>query len=99
MYAVIFIAEINAIDEAYLQMATQLRELAKTKYGCTEFISVTEGKSEISISYWDSEEQIRQWKQDSEHLVAQQLGRSTWYKSYKVQVVEVVREYSSATAG
>ena len=95
MYAVIFTAEVNQVDEEYSRTAKRMRELAQEKYGCTEFVSVTEGKKEISISYWQSEEQIRQWKQDSEHLLAQQLGRSTWYNSYKVQVVEVVREYGS----
>ncbi len=95
MYAVIFIAEINDVDEEYSRMAVRMRELASDKYGCSEFVSVTEGKNEISISYWESEEQIRQWKQDSEHLVAQQLGRSAWYNSYRVQVAEVTREYSS----
>ena len=94
MYAVIFTAEVNQVDEEYSGTALRMRELAREKYGCTEFVSVTEGTKEISISYWESEEQIRRWKQDSEHLVAQQLGRSTWYNSYKVQVVEVVREYA-----
>lgn len=98
MYAVIFTAEVNEVDDEYSRTAVRMRELAREKYGCTDFISVTEGKQEISISYWESEEQIRQWKQDSEHLVAQQLGRSTWYSAYKVQVVEVVREYGSQTS-
>lgn len=93
MYAVIFRAEINEADQAYAEMAAKLRVLAKEEYGCADFISVTEGNCEISISYWESKEQIAQWKQDSEHLVAQRLGRSHWYKSYHIQVVEVIREY------
>lgn len=94
MYAVIFRAEIGAIDEVYAQMASQLRQLAETSYGCTEFISVTEGTTEIAISYWDNEEQIERWRQDSEHLVAQKLGRSTWYRNYQVQIVKIIREYT-----
>ena len=39
-----------------------MRELAKSKYGCKEFTSATEGKFEIAISYWDTEDQIRAWK-------------------------------------
>lgn len=94
MYAVIFRAEINKLDSRYSETASQMRELAINKYGCTEFISVTEGTQEIAISYWQDQEQIKQWKQDSEHLVAQELGRSIWYKSYKVQISEILREYS-----
>lgn len=94
MYAVIFRAEINKLDSRYSEMASQMRELAINKYGCTEFISVAEGTQEIAISYWQDQEQIKQWKEDSKHLVAQELGRSIWYKSYKVQILEILREYS-----
>jgi len=97
MYAVIFRAEIKRFDQSYSDMAARMRELAKSKYGCNEFTALTEGNHEISISYWDSEEQIIAWKQDPEHKLAQELGRSKWYKSYKVQVVKVEREYTSNT--
>ena len=95
MYAVIFRAKINKVDSRYSEMASKLRELALSDYGCTEFTSVTENDYEIAISYWQDQEQIKSWKQDSVHLVAQQFGRSTWYSSYKVQVVKILREYSS----
>lgn len=97
MYTVIFRAEINKLDSRYSEMASRMRELAINKYGCTEFISVTEGTQEIAISYWQDQEQIKRWKQDSEHLVAQELGQSIWYKSYKVQILEIIREYSKNT--
>lgn len=44
MYAVIFRAEINELDDSYSVMAEQMRELAINKYGCAEFASVIEGK-------------------------------------------------------
>jgi len=97
MYAVIFRAEINELDSRYSDMASRMRDLAINQYGCMEFTSVTEGIQEIAISYWQDQEQIKKWKQDSEHLVAQELGQSVWYKSYKVQVVEILREYSKNT--
>ena len=97
MYAVIFKAEINQLDKSYSETALRMRELAINKYGCTEFVAVTEGNYEIAISYWENQEQIKKWKQDAEHLVAQEQGRSTWYKNYKVEVVEVIREYAKNT--
>lgn len=93
MYAVIFRAEINEIDESYPKTALRMRELAINKYGCINFTSVIEGNNEISISYWENQEQIMQWKQNDEHIEAQKLGREKWYKSYNVDVVEVLREY------
>jgi len=97
MYAVIFRAEINKFDQSYTDMATRMQELAKSKYGCTEFTVLTEGNQEIAISYWESEEQILAWKQDPEHKLAQEMGRTKWYKSYKVQIVKVEREYTGDT--
>lgn len=97
MYAVIFRAEIDKLDKRYSEMAQRMKELAINKYGCTEFISVTENTHEIAISYWQDQEQIKKWKQDAEHLVAQETGRTTWYKSYRVQIVEVIREYRKNT--
>ena len=95
MFAVIFKAEMNEIDGDYLEIASRMRELAIHQYGCKEFSSVTEGDREISISYWESEEQIMAWKQNIEHLEAQRLGRERWYKSYSVEVVQVIRHYDN----
>lgn len=94
MFAVIFKAEIAQLDAEYGVMAARMRELAQARYGCVEFVSVADGDQEISISYWENEAQITAWKQDPEHLLAQEAGRSKWYKSYSVQVVEVKRQYS-----
>ena len=95
MYAVIFRAEIAELDDEYSAMGARMRDLAIGQYGCKEFIAVTEGSTELAISYWDNESQIRDWKNNPEHLAAQDKGKSKWYKSYTVRVVEVVREYSS----
>ena len=94
MYAVIFKAETGELDEVYFEKAKRLRELAETKYGCREFISFNEGNRELSISYWDTLEQINHWKQDAEHIKAQEMGRRKWYRRYRIQVVEILRDYT-----
>lgn len=94
MYAVIFRAEIKKFDEAYAKTADRMRTLAMEEYGCTEFTAVAEGSQEIAISYWQDLDQIKRWKQDARHLAAQELGRSEWYGSYQVEVVEIIRKYS-----
>lgn len=93
MYAVIFRATVAELDDEYLETAARLKEIAVTKYGCRDFCSVTEGDEEIAISYWDTEQQIRDWKNDSEHRLAQKLGREKWYGSFNVEVCEIVRKY------
>ena len=97
MYAVIFKAEINKIDKAYSAMANRMRELDINEYGCIKFSSVTEGNNEIAISYWNSKEQINEWKQNKEHLKAQELGKTKWYKNYSVEIVEVINQYEKIT--
>jgi heme-degrading monooxygenase HmoA len=94
MYAVIFRAKSGIQDSEYATTVGRLRELAFERYGCREFVAVTEGDQEIAISYWENEAAILHWKQDSEHQLAQELGRAKWYESYTVQVVEIKREYS-----
>ncbi len=93
MLAVIFRAEIAELDHEYHETTGRLRELALREYGCREFCAWTEGSSEVAISYWDSEEQIKAWRNDPVHQQAQRKGRSHWYHAYSVQVMEVLREY------
>jgi len=93
MYAVIFKAKTKKLDKEYFSMAKKMRDLAINEYGCIEFTAVTESSDEIAISYWDSLEQIKEWKQNSEHLVAQELGKSKWYEDYTVEIVEVLSMY------
>ncbi len=95
MYAVIFRAEIADADAEYSATAARMRDLALSEYGCLEFTSCTEGRQEIAISYWDTLEQISRWKQNALHLDAQERGRSKWYRSYTVEVVELLRSYGS----
>ena len=93
MYAVIFKATTKQLDDEYSQTSARMRELAKSKYGCEEFISAQEGDQEIAISYWHSEQDIQAWKDDPEHRRAQALGKTRWYQSYRVEVVQILRSY------
>jgi len=98
MFVVIFRAKPKTQDETYTKTVARMRALAFEKYGCLDFVAATDtgsdGEQEVAISYWESEAAIRKWKQDSEHLLAQESGRANWYESYTVQVLELKREYS-----
>lgn len=94
MYAVIFRAKTGKQDEQYSETVARMRKLAFEKYGCLDFVAVTEGEQEIAISYWESEADILAWKKDPEHSLAQTEGQKRWYSAYTVQVVKVEREYA-----
>jgi len=98
MFVVIFRARVRALDDEYFRVAARMRELALNEFGCLEFHVVTEGDTEVALSYWPSEEAIKAWKTHPEHLLAQTAGRERWYESYSVQVACLTREYGMADA-
>lgn len=91
-YAVIFTSTQNENIEGYSEMAKKMEKLAKQQLG---FRGVDSAKNEIGItvSYWDSLDAIKQWKQQSDHLQAQLKGRSSWYNWYNVRICKVEHEY------
>jgi len=91
-YAVVFTSSQTKNIEGYSEMAEQMETLAKKQEG---FLGVDSAKNkiEITVSYWESLEAIKNWKQNSEHLFAQQKGRTSWYSWYKVRICKVEREY------
>jgi len=97
VFAVIFRAQIKALDEEYEATALQLRDLAMAQYGCVDFVSHSDGESEIAVSYWQSEAAITAWRADPIHRAAQQRGKARWYSRYSVEVVRVERAYNSET--
>ncbi len=48
----------------------------------------------ITVSYWETPEAIRDWKEHAEHLVAQEQGVNHWYEHYELRVARVERAYS-----
>ena len=93
MYVVIFRAKVRSLDAEYASIAARMRTLALQRFGCLEFYSVMEGRNEVALSYWPSEESIRAWKAHPEHILVQEAGRERWHESYSVQVADVTREY------
>lgn len=94
MYVVIFRAQAQSLDAEYSAMAGQLRQMALDQFGCLDFTAVAENGSEIALSYWPDQASIRNWKQASEHLLAQQFGRERWYRAYSVEVAQIHRHYA-----
>lgn len=92
-YAVIFTSERTAVNNGYNEMAERMVELAEEQPGYLGHESARENIG-ITVSYWDSLEAIKHWKQNTEHLIAQQKGRSEWYASYKTRICKVERDYS-----
>lgn len=93
-WVVIFQAELKpTLPLEYTETAQRMRALAFEQYGCLGFTAVTEVSTEIALSYWPDEASIVRWKSNAEHMLAQQSGRDSWYRSYRVDVASIARSY------
>jgi heme-degrading monooxygenase HmoA len=91
-YAVIFTNLRTEIGEGYEEMADEMVRLAELQPGYLGHESAR-NKLGITISYWESLEAIKNWKANTEHLIAQRFGREKWYSSYKTRIAKVERDY------
>ena len=92
-YAVIFTNTRTEQDDGYSKMAELMEELARQQPGFLDFESARDDSLGVSISYWESLQDITNWKANTDHLFAQQKGISDWYQWYKVRICLVEREY------
>lgn len=98
MFAVIFEVspEADGKDE-YLKIAAEMRALLGDHPGLLSierFQSLTDENKLLSLSFWDSEAAITKWRNVVEHRAAQGAGRSRLFKSYRIRVAQVVRDYT-----
>jgi heme-degrading monooxygenase HmoA len=94
-FAVIFSSVRTSQDhDAYEIMAERMIELAKGQNG---FLGVESLRDDsgfgMTVSYWQSEESIKAWRLNSEHLEAQKLGLAKWYKAMTTRICKVERDY------
>ncbi len=91
-YAVIFTSLRTESENGYNAMSERMAELAQQQPGYLGHESARENVG-ITVSYWQSLEAIKNWKQNTEHLFAQQQGRKQWYAAYKTRICLVERDY------
>ncbi len=91
-YAVIFTFQRTSIDEGYYKVANRMVDLAKEQPGFLGYESARE-EIGITISYWKNLESIKNWKKNVEHIPAQKDGKAKLYKSYKVRICKVEKDY------
>ena len=91
-YAVIFSTITEDNLEGYFETAQKMEVLAKLQKG---YLGIESARNEIGItvSYWQTLEDIVAWKNNIEHTEARSLGRVKWYKQYQLRICKVEREY------
>lgn len=91
--AVIFTSQRISVDgDAYDTMGEQMLTLARSQDGYVGVETVRGGDGfGITVSYWESEKAIQNWKSNAEHQIAQKRGRATWYSEFDLRVCRVER--------
>jgi heme-degrading monooxygenase HmoA len=91
-YAVIFTSTRTAVADGYDDMSKKMVELAAQQPG---FLGVESARGEdglgITVSYWESEEAIANWRRHAEHRIAQSTGIEKWYAQFTTRVARVER--------
>tara|TARA_R110001592_G_scaffold363155_1_gene680809 strand:- start:90686 stop:91006 length:321 start_codon:yes stop_codon:yes gene_type:complete len=92
-YAVIFTSTITSENQDYAAMADAMVKLAQRQDG---FLGIESARNElgITVSYWRDLESIKNWRENAQHSIAQEKGRSEWYQTFKTRIAKVERDYN-----
>jgi len=95
-YAVIFPNQRTSDDaDGYAKAAQRMVELATQQPGCLGFDSARDAQGfGITVSYWDSLDSIKAWRENAEHMQAQVNGREKWYAHYDLHITKIEHTHS-----
>ncbi len=97
MMVVIIEFELQAGAEVEFETAFQQMQEQVKKYdgflGEAPCSSIENENIFVTLFYWRDRESMKAWREDSEHVKIQQLGRDKLFARYKIRVCELEREY------
>lgn len=93
-YAVIFSSLKSDDLDGYDQAAQRMQVLSAAQPGYLGMVhAVTDEGVSVSTSYWQDLASISAWKAQSEHLLAQKMGKKRWYDEFTIEIARVERAY------
>jgi len=100
MIAVIFEVEPHAeFRDDYFRIAAELRPLLDEIDGflsIERFQSLNDPGRILSLSFWRDEAAVTRWREMEQHRAAQSEGRARVFRTYRLRVAAVVRDYGMA---
>lgn len=98
MIAVIFeVKPAAGKRDDYLKIAASLRTSLDKVDGfisVERFQSLTDPDKMLSLSFFENEEAVKEWRSLSNHRSAQKNGRDGIFSDYRLRVAHVLRDYS-----
>jgi heme-degrading monooxygenase HmoA len=82
--------------QEYLDIAASLKPLLETIPGfisIERFQSLNDPGKILSLSCWENEESIQQWRNLEMHRFAQMKGREEIFRDYRLRIASVYRDY------
>jgi heme-degrading monooxygenase HmoA len=99
MIAVIFEVEPNPEHvDTYFELAAELKPLVENIdgfIGIERFASVSQPSRFLSLSFWRDEAAIAEWRHQELHRQAQNRGRAELFRSYRLRIATVIRDYDA----
>ncbi|KZY34097.1 antibiotic biosynthesis monooxygenase [Roseovarius sp. HI0049] len=97
MIAVIFeVTPAEGEKDHYLDIAAEMRPLAEQIEGfisVERFQSLMHPEKFLSLSFWETEAAVEEWRQLAAHRRAQSEGRAGVFADYRLRVAHVLRDY------
>ncbi len=97
MIAVIFeVVPHEVHKQQYLDIAASLRTKLCEINGfisVERFQSLSDPKKVLSLSFFENEEAVAEWRKLQPHREAQVIGRSGVFADYRLRVAAVIRDY------
>ena len=81
----------------YMALVETLRQdLAKAEgfLSLERYESITNKGKFVSLQFWRDEECVRKWRNLQKHREAQKMGRGGIFKSYRLRIASVLRDYT-----
>ena len=103
MIAIIFEVNPNeGMADDYLKIAGEMRgfvEQIDCFISVERFQSLTNPDKLLSIPFFESEAAVEEWRQLAAHRSAQNTGRKTLFRDYRLRVLQVLRDYGKDDRG
>ena len=87
----------NMSDEYFNEVELLKKELENEKgfISAERYKSTTDKDSYVSISTWKDKKSVDRWHKNKKHQLSQNKGKEEIFKSFRIRVAEVFKDYSS----
>ncbi|NKB21225.1 MAG: antibiotic biosynthesis monooxygenase [Alphaproteobacteria bacterium] len=86
----------EGVGQRYFDLAAELRaELEKIDgfISVERFQSMVNERKYVSLSFWQNEEAIKNWREQEKHQLAQEKGKSEIFSDFRISIGKIDRQY------